>query len=75
MTPDFRHPPIKGGQDLNEIGILDELKKLSLHSDIESKKKTEILSEIESLSTDNPNSRNVIYIYIELFIIFILLDC
>jgi hypothetical protein len=59
MTPDFRHPPIRGGQDLAEIGIVEELKKLSLHSDIDSKKKTEILSDIENLSTDNPNSRDV----------------
>lgn len=25
LTPEFRHPPIRGGQDLKEIGILEEL--------------------------------------------------
>ena len=35
FTPSFRHPNIKGGDDLNDIGILEELKKLKLN--IESK--------------------------------------
>jgi hypothetical protein len=28
LTPDFRHPPIKGGHELEEIGLSDELKNL-----------------------------------------------
>jgi len=43
---------------LKEIGILDELKRFSLHStEIETKKKDMILTEIESLSVDIPGSR------------------
>jgi hypothetical protein len=30
-TPDFRHPPIIGGIELEQIGLLGELQKLNMN--------------------------------------------
>lgn len=61
LTPQFRHPPIRGAKkDLEDIGIMGELRKLNLMVDSDLQKGAQILTEIENLSADNPNSRSII---------------
>lgn len=31
FTPEFRHPPIRGGQELKEIGLRHEIKKMGIY--------------------------------------------
>ena len=39
LTPKFRHPPIKGGADLNDIGLLEEIENMKIYENTNPNKK------------------------------------
>ena len=49
FTPQFRHPPIKGGKELKEIGLRHEIKKMGMYLSEEWEDEDEELDEIEEL--------------------------
>ncbi len=53
LTPVFKHPPIHGGIDLQDIGLFQELKRLELDTD----KKDSSFTDLEGYNMDIPSSR------------------
>jgi hypothetical protein len=49
VTPEFKHPPIKGGKELTEIGIRKEIKKMTMFIPEEWGEEDEELDEMEDL--------------------------
>jgi hypothetical protein len=57
-TPDFRHPAISGGPELEQIGLKEELRKLEMTFDEQLEKKA--LNEFEALNVDIPSNKEVV---------------
>ena len=49
FTPQFRHPPIRGGTELKEIGLRREIKKLEMYQPEEWEPEDEEMDELEEL--------------------------
>jgi len=49
FTPQFRHPPIRGGTELKEIGLRREIKKLGMYQPEEWEPEDEEIDELEEL--------------------------
>lgn len=62
-TPDFRHPPIKGGLELEQIGLKGELNKLQMTMDEGNEDKIQILKDVETLNIDIPANKDIVRDY------------
>jgi hypothetical protein len=57
-TPEFRHPPIVGGKELDEIGLMEEIQRLNLYFDMDPRKAPpKILDDIEQLNIEIPSNK------------------
>ena len=56
-TPECRHPPISGNNDLEEIGRAKEIQNLEMYFQSDNLTKPVILNKIESLNVDTPFNR------------------
>lgn len=52
FTPEFRHPPIKGGRELKEIGLRHEIKKMALYQSENWEEEDEEADEMEELELE-----------------------
>lgn len=59
LTPDFRHPPIQGQEELKIIGLINELNFLKIGN----KKNGGILTQMENLNIQTPFNREIVREY------------
>mmetsp|Transcript_37966 Transcript_37966/g.33999 ORF Transcript_37966/g.33999 Transcript_37966/m.33999 type:complete len:147 (+) Transcript_37966:217-657(+) len=71
FTPEFRHPPIKGGQELKEIGLRYEIRKMGVYmnenwekGDDEADEKEELILELQK---EFPNQSSLKELVNEIF--------
>jgi hypothetical protein len=62
-TPTFRHPPIKGSVELEEVGLMEELRTLEMVLTSEEMGKVNILQPHEQLNIDIPSNRDIVRNY------------